>query len=129
MPNQIAWDILLVLITVEGNLCNKYPKWLLKRNSSYSDYFNAISGLYRTAKPQEALWQYWTSIYRFCLFWASFLCMSKTNSTKITQIWIRIYLQRTFSGLTVRMADGLASDLGSIIYQVCHFFEKLFYWT
>ena len=58
MPNRIAWDILLVLITVAGNLCNKCPKWLLEQNSSYSDYFNAISGLYRTAEPQEALWQY-----------------------------------------------------------------------
>ena len=51
-----AWDILLVLITVAGNLCNKCPKWLLEQNSSYSDYFNAISGLYWTAEPQEALW-------------------------------------------------------------------------
>ena len=58
MPNWIAWDILLVLITVAGNLCNKCPKWLLEQNSSYSDHFNAISGLYRTAEPQEALWQY-----------------------------------------------------------------------
>ena len=51
----IAWDILLVLTTVAGNLCNKCPKQLLEQNSSYSDYFNAISGLYRTAEPQEAL--------------------------------------------------------------------------
>ena len=56
MSNWIAWDILLVLITVAGNLCNKCPKWLLEQKSSYSDYFNAISGLYRTAEPQEALW-------------------------------------------------------------------------
>ena len=55
MLNRIAWDIFLVLITVAGNLCNKCPKWLLKQNSSYSDYFNAISGLYRTAEPQETL--------------------------------------------------------------------------
>ena len=55
MPNRIAWDILLVLVTVAGNLCNKCPKWLLEQNSSYSDYFNVISGLYRTAEPQEAL--------------------------------------------------------------------------
>ena len=53
----ITWDILLVLITVAGNLCNKCPKQLLEQNSSYSDHFNAISGLYRTAEPQEALWQ------------------------------------------------------------------------
>ena len=59
MPNQIAWDILLVLVTVAGNLCNECPKWLLKQNSSYSDYFSVISGLYRTAEPQEALWQYY----------------------------------------------------------------------
>ena len=51
----IAWDILLVITTVAGNLCNKCPKQLVKQNSSYSDYFNAISGLYRTAEPQEAL--------------------------------------------------------------------------
>ena len=54
----IAWDILLVLTTVAGNLCNKCPKRLLEQNSSSSDYFNAISGLYRTAEPQEPLWQY-----------------------------------------------------------------------
>ena len=54
----IAWDILLVIITVAGNLCNKCPKQLLEQNSSYSDYFNAISGLYQTAEPQEALWHY-----------------------------------------------------------------------
>ena len=52
---SIAWDILLVITTVAGNLCNKCPKQLLIQNSSYSDYFNAISGLYRTAEPQEAL--------------------------------------------------------------------------
>ena len=51
----IAWDILLILIFVAGNLCNKCPKQLLKQNSSYSDYFNAISGLYRTAEPKGAL--------------------------------------------------------------------------
>ena len=27
-----------------GKLCNKCPKWLIKENSSYSDYFNATSG-------------------------------------------------------------------------------------
>ena len=51
----IAWDILLVLTSVAGNLCNKCPKQLPEQNSSYSDYFNAMSGLYRTAEPQEAL--------------------------------------------------------------------------
>ena len=51
----IAWDILLILTTVAANLCNKCPKQLLKQNSSYSDYFNAISGLYQTTEPQEAL--------------------------------------------------------------------------
>ena len=40
----IAWDILLVMSSVTGNLCNKCPKWLVEQNSSYSDYFNAISG-------------------------------------------------------------------------------------
>ena len=53
---SIAWDILFVITTVAGNLCNKCPKWLLEQNSSYSDYFNAIYGLYWTAEPQEALW-------------------------------------------------------------------------
>ena len=38
------WDILLVMSSVTGNLCNKCPKWLVEQNSSYSDYFNAISG-------------------------------------------------------------------------------------
>ena len=52
---SIAWDILLVITSVAGNLCNKCPKQLLEQNSSYSNYFNAISGLYRTAEPQEAL--------------------------------------------------------------------------
>ena len=51
----IAWDILLILTSVAGNLCNKCPKHLLEQNSSYSDYFNATSGLYQTAEPQEAL--------------------------------------------------------------------------
>ena len=35
----------------DRKLCNKCPKWLVKQNSSYSDYFNVISGLYRTAEP------------------------------------------------------------------------------
>ena len=52
---SIAWDILLVITTVAGNLCNKCPKQLFEQNSNYSDYFNAISGLYQTAEPQEAL--------------------------------------------------------------------------
>ena len=30
----IAWDILLVLTSVAGNLCNKCPKRLLEQNSS-----------------------------------------------------------------------------------------------
>ena len=54
----IAWDILLELTSVAGKLCNKCPKQLLEQNSSCSAYFNAISGLYRTAEPQEALWHY-----------------------------------------------------------------------
>ena len=33
-----------VMSSVTGNLCNKCPKWLVKQNSSYSDYFNAVSG-------------------------------------------------------------------------------------
>ena len=40
----IAWDILFVMSSVTGNLCNKCPKQLVKQNSSCSDYFNAISG-------------------------------------------------------------------------------------
>ena len=32
------------------------PKRLLKQKSSSSDSFIAISGLYQTAEPQEALW-------------------------------------------------------------------------
>ena len=30
--------------SVTGNLCNKCPKQLVEQNSSYNDYFNAISG-------------------------------------------------------------------------------------
>ena len=33
-----------MMSSVTGNLCNKCPNWLIKQNSSYSDYFNAISG-------------------------------------------------------------------------------------
>ena len=33
-----------VMSTVTGNLCNKCPNWLVEQISSYSDYFNAISG-------------------------------------------------------------------------------------
>ena len=32
------------VIGITGNLCNKCPKRLVKQISSYSDYFNAISG-------------------------------------------------------------------------------------
>ena len=41
------WDVLHVMSNVTGitgNLCNKCPKWLVEQISSYSDYFNAISG-------------------------------------------------------------------------------------
>ena len=33
-----------------GNLCNKCPKWQVEQNSSYSDYFNAISGFTSNSK-------------------------------------------------------------------------------
>ena len=33
-----------MISSVTGNLCNKCPKWLVEQNSSYSDYFNVISG-------------------------------------------------------------------------------------
>ena len=59
----IAWDILSMMLSVAGKLCNKCPKCPKQQNSSYSDYFNAISGLYRTAEPQEALWHYTTVQY------------------------------------------------------------------
>ena len=55
MPQLIAWDILLELTSVAGKLCNKCPERLIEQNCSYSTYFNAISGLYRAAEPQEAL--------------------------------------------------------------------------
>ena len=42
-----------MISSVAGNLCNKWPKWLVAQNSSYSDYFNVISGLYRTAEPRR----------------------------------------------------------------------------
>ena len=51
----IAWDLLMILTSVAGKLCHKCTKWLLEQNSIYSDYFNAISGLYRTAEAQETL--------------------------------------------------------------------------
>ena len=49
------WDVLHVMSNVTGitgnhvtgitgNLCNKCPKRLVEQNSSYSDYFNVISG-------------------------------------------------------------------------------------
>ena len=44
--------------SVAGNLYNKCPKWSIELNSSYSDSFNAISGLYETAEPEEAPWHY-----------------------------------------------------------------------
>ena len=73
----IAWDILLVILSMTGNLCNKCPKWLFEWKSSYSDYFNAISGLYWTAEPQEALWH--TTILldyqNFRLLYFAFACL------------------------------------------------------
>ena len=33
-----------MMSSVTGNLCKKCPKGLVKQNSSYSDYFNVISG-------------------------------------------------------------------------------------
>ena len=33
-----------MMSSVTGNLCNKCPKWPVEQNSSYSDYFNVISG-------------------------------------------------------------------------------------
>ena len=58
------WDILLVMSSVIGNLCNKCPKWLVKQNSSYSDYFNAISGFTSNSRAPGGpvtgiLWPLW----------------------------------------------------------------------
>ena len=33
-----------MMSSVTETLCNKCPKWLVKQKSSYSAYFNAISG-------------------------------------------------------------------------------------
>ena len=33
-----------MMSSVIGNLSNKCPKWLVEQNSSYINYFNAISG-------------------------------------------------------------------------------------
>ena len=44
---SIAWNVLHVMSNVTGitgKLCNKCPKQLVEQNSSYSDYFDAISG-------------------------------------------------------------------------------------
>ena len=41
-----------VMSSVTGNLCNKCPKWLVEQNSSYSDYFNAISGFTSNSRAQ-----------------------------------------------------------------------------
>ena len=38
---------------ISGNLCNKCPKWLMEQNSSYSDYFNAISGFTSNSRAPE----------------------------------------------------------------------------
>ena len=47
------WDNLLVVMSsVTGNLCNKCSKWLLEQNSSYSTYFNAISGFTLNSRTQ-----------------------------------------------------------------------------
>ena len=44
-----------VMLTVTGNLCNKCPKWLVEQNSSYSDYFNAISGFTSNSRAPGGL--------------------------------------------------------------------------
>ena len=61
----IAWDILFVMSSVTGNLCNKCPKWLIEQNSSYSDSFNAISGFTSNSRapggPVTFWWPMWGS--------------------------------------------------------------------
>ena len=41
-----------VMSSVTGNLCNKCPKQLVEQNSSYSDYFNVISGFTSNSRAQ-----------------------------------------------------------------------------
>ena len=56
----IAWDILLTLTSVAGNLCNKCPKWLLEQNSSYSDYFKCdLWSLSNSRAPGDPVTFWW----------------------------------------------------------------------
>ena len=56
------------------------PKRLLEQNNSSSDSFNVISGLYRTAEPQEALWQYIPTNMHSVIVWNS--CIYLQNDGK-----------------------------------------------
>ena len=68
----IAWDILFVMSSVTGNLCNKCPKWLVKQNSSYSDYFNAISGFTSNSRaPGGPVTFTYIEVYMFDCPWQS----------------------------------------------------------
>ena len=48
---------------ISGNLCNKYPKWLIEQNSSYSDYFNAISGFTSNSRAPGGPVTFWHPIW------------------------------------------------------------------
>ena len=81
----IAWDILYVMSNMtgfSGNLCNKCPKWLVKQNSSYSDYFNVISGFTSNSRAPgghykitwlkhdtRTLWKLWRRHHECVLLW------------------------------------------------------------
>ena len=68
----IAWDILFVMSSVTGNLCNKCPKQLVEQNSSYSDYFNAISGFTSNSRaPGGPVTFTYIEVYIFDCPWQS----------------------------------------------------------
>ena len=122
----IAWDVLSTSTFVTGNLCNKCPKQLLEQKSCSSDYFNAISGLYWTAEPQEALWQ-----YRVKFFWIEVYVRISNGAFT----WRYAYLVRpksslilwfhgTFSlnkGLSILPYLGGGWEVGMIFFQKSFF--------
>ena len=62
----IAWDVLHVMSNVtgiSGNLCNKCPKWLVEQISSYSDYFNVISGFTLNSRALGGPVTFWHPIW------------------------------------------------------------------
>ena len=70
---------------ITGNLCNKCPKWLVEQISSYSDYFNVISGFTSNSRAQGGPVTLTQPVTRHCL--------KKTNHiTKRTRASSRKFL-------------------------------------